>query len=267
MRSHRRHNRFNVRTAAPVILVLVVLATGVAFMATDTPVPGSGIAVSITRPVTELSATVTASAGTFFELLNSKRALVEEKRALERQLAARARKDELIALLERENKELKERLGRSTGDDIVLGVVLSRPNVSLYDTLVIDVGSADGVAVDDVVRAEGGVVIGTVARTTTHTAVVSLFSTPGRETDVQIGTAGTTATARGQGGGTFAVELPKSVAVAEGDPVVLPSITPTIFGVVEAIIERPADPIRTILFSLPVNMHELRHVEVVQSGD
>jgi hypothetical protein len=57
-------------------------------------------------------------------------------------------------------------------------------------------------------------------------------------------------------------KLPVEIDVNEGDTIVIPQIRPHAFGVVEKIVVDSSDSMQTILFKMPVNIHEFRFVRV-----
>jgi len=172
-----------------------------------------------------------------------------------------------LSLLERdrlkeENTQLKEKFGRSLDAPGILAAVLSWPDRSPYDTFIIDTGESVGVRKDSLVYVSDDIALGRVREVYASTALVSLFSTPGEQTPVLIGTPGVAVTALGRGSGNFSVKLPRGVDIKENDPVVIPGINPKLFGVVEHIDENPADTFKTILFKNPVNLSEIQYVYV-----
>lgn len=195
-------------------------------------------------------------------LVSSKLSLIRENASLRDDLRSHEADAYLIEALREENEALKVSLGRSSSDRAILGVVLARPPVSAYDTLVLDLGSDDGVAVGQRVYVDGSVLIGDIIETTANSAKVSLFSSPGRETSILIGDEKSEAQAVGRGGGNFLVRLPADISVTLGDVVVMPQLRTNIFGMVEEIEVGATDSIQTIYFRAPFNMHELRYVEV-----
>ncbi|HYF10110.1 MAG TPA: hypothetical protein VD967_00705, partial [Candidatus Paceibacterota bacterium] len=96
-----------------------------------------------------------------------------------------------------------------------------------------------------------------------RSALVKLLSAPGEEQEVMIGSS-TPAKAIGVGGGNFRILLPKGSAVAVGDPIVFPSISPRIFGKVEEIESDASDTFERVYFQSPVNLFELRWIEILQ---
>ena len=165
------------------------------------------------------------------------------------------------ALLD-ENISLKEILGR-IGDkkDLTLSAILSKPNQSLYDTLIIDAGANVGVKKGDMVLALGDVPLGKVAEVLQNSSKVILFTNPGEKTQVVVGN-GVFMQVVGRGGGNFEMILPRDFTVAKGDQVVLPGIMPRVLGIVETIISDPRDPFQKALLVSPVNIQEIKFVQV-----
>src|SRR3989344_505958 len=87
---------------------------------------------------------------TIFTPFADKNKLSKENTALKTELERK--KLVLMALedLAVENQELKELGGRKLQGTFILAAILSRPPVSAYDTLIIDVGSNEGIAVGDI---------------------------------------------------------------------------------------------------------------------
>ncbi len=163
-----------------------------------------------------------------------------------------------------ENQALLKLGGRDPKQAYVTAAVLSRPPITAYDTLLIDAGTVEGVTQGSLVTADGGVVIGDIAEVSAHGATVSLLSSPGRETNVLIGTNKIPVPARGNGGGNFEARVPKDQPVAVGDPVVAPGINPLMFGVVGAVTTEPSDPFSLVDFTLPINQNTIRFVSVLK---
>lgn len=198
--------------------------------------------------------------------LRSPEQLMAENEALKRrlaewQLAYASSTQQLLAI---ENSELRSILGRSTTTPALkLAAVLARPSALPYDELIIDLGSADGVAADELVAAPGNVEIGRIVRALGRTSTVRLFSSPGQKYEVTIGPSHVPATAIGRGGGYYEAKVPHGSAIQMGDAVAGSSAaSATAFGTVTSVVTDPADPFDTILFAPPVNIFELRWVLV-----
>jgi cell shape-determining protein MreC len=206
-----------------------------------------------------------ASAGFFVymgEIIQSKYSLVKQNKALSDEVAARDRSLMALDTLKNENETLKIALDRSGKGDFVLGVILTRPPVSPYDTLILDIGSSNGVKVGNKVYAEGNVLIGDVEEVFSGQSKVSLFSTSGRSTQVLVGTSTIAAEAIGKGGGNFFIKLPATAKIVQGATVTVSQIHPHTFGIVGNITFDSSSSLQTILFKSPVNIRELNFVEV-----
>lgn len=166
-------------------------------------------------------------------------------------------------LLEEENKSLKEILGRVHSKNTILASVLKTPPYSPYDSLIVDIGEDYKVKTGDRVFASGDILIGYVTEIYANTAKVILFSSPGEKYDVVIGsTTNIHTTASGLGGGNFEINIPEGLDVKVDDPISIPSIWPITFGKVENIEKDPSRTFSKITFKNPVNMWQLRWVEI-----
>lgn len=174
-----------------------------------------------------------------------------------------------------DNANLKEILNRKDlKATMVLSAILSKPNQSLYDTLIIDAGTKEGVKVGDEVFALGNIPIGRVALVYASSSKVILFSNAGEKTQVVVGgKPASTSTSLGgnvfmevvgRGSGNFEITIPRDFTLTKGDEMVLPGITPYVLAVVETIISDPRDAFVKALLTSPVNMQELKFVEVEQ---
>lgn len=196
------------------------------------------------------------------KLVQAKITLVKENKRLSDEVASRESSMLLLDTLRKENEDLKTALGRSGRGDSVLGVVLSRPPMSPYDTLVVDIGENDGVQVGNKVYTDGDTLIGDVVEAYANQSKVSLFSSPGRIVPVIVGGSNVETQATGRGAGNFVMMLPVEVGIEEGDTITLPQIRAHTFGVVEEIMVDSSDSLQTILFKIPVNIHGFRYVQI-----
>lgn len=222
----------------------------------------AGLLTPVATVAWKSEASVSNGLGRLGSLVRSKYSLLLENDSLRSEIASRDAGALLLDGLKRENEELKGLLGRArTGRDVV-GLILSRPPLSAYDTMIIDVGASEGIMTGDKVYAQGSILIGDVSEVFGSTARVSLFSTPGRVVSVLFGSSNVQAQATGKGGGNFEAHLPAGVSVSNGDAITFPHLRSHIFGVIESVALDSTGSLQTILFKAPVNMHELRFVEV-----
>ena len=164
-----------------------------------------------------------------------------------------------------ENINLKEILGRKNEKvSMVLATILSKPNQSIYDTLVIDAGTKQEIKTGDTVFAKGDVPIGFVDVVYDNSSKVILFSNPGEKTQAIVSGKNVFLELTGRGGGNFEMILPRDFILQKGDQVVMPGIYPYILAEVVAIISDPRDPFIKALLTSTVNVQALKFVEVAR---
>ncbi len=197
----------------------------------------------------------------FFAQFSSRNELAEENRKLREERA-----ESQILVLDRnrlyeENLELRERLGRVAEEVITAAVLLSPPS-SPYDTLLLDVGERDQVSFGDKVAAGGTVLIGDIREVYTGSSRAVLYSAPGETREGFILPGNIPVTAEGLGGGALKARIPVGLAVAEGDTLSIPSVSPNIVASVVSMEHREGDSFEVVYFRMPVNPLTLRHVDV-----
>lgn len=223
--------------------------------------PLSSAVWGILSPLMHLRLGAAASTGTFLDSLRPNQTLAEENDQLRAELGSTT-----ILLMDRnlllkENAELKLRLGRHAETVPLLAAVLMAPPGVPYDTLIIDVGSREGVKAGDLVAAEGNVYIGKVADAYTSTSRVVLFSSPDEKYQALL-KGSIPISFVGQGGGSLHSEVPAGTDVAVGDSVLLPSITTQYAASVVSVQEHEGESFKSVYLELPVNPYSLRFVEV-----
>lgn len=224
--------------------------------------PVRNLLFSIAKPAWQLKNSFLNS--NFLEYFKSKSTLLNEKMVLEQKLFLVANTLALNDVLQKENEMLKDVLERK---DIklktILASVLVKPPQIPYDSLIIDIGENQKIRVGNKVVANANIYIGEVSEVYPDTAKVILYSSPNYKLPVILGKNFVGVEAVGMGGGNFNIHVPREVEVTEGDTIVIPSISPNIFGIVEKINFKEADSFQTVLFKSPVNISELSFVEVV----
>lgn len=259
-RSNVYGKRSRTRTIAVIVAIIVIFTINFFF---------PRFFPSILYPVTTLFwKTESSSVGWFVrmgQIVQSKYSLVKDNKRLSDEVASRDASMLLLDVLRKENEELKKNQGRTGQGDDVLGVILSRPPVTPYDTLVIDIGVADGLEVGNKVYTAGDTLIGDVVEVFEHSSKVSLFSTPGRQMSILVGSTTVETLAIGRGGGNFSAELPADIKISKGDTIITTLIRPHAFGVVEEILIDSSASLQTLLFKAPMNIHQFRFVQVDKS--
>jgi cell shape-determining protein MreC len=170
--------------------------------------------------------------------------------------------DELMADVVR----LESLAGRApAGERRIVGHVLASPSASPYDSFLIDIGSADGIARGDRVIFDDSIELGFIDLVTDHSARVSLLSSPGAKHEVYIGTVSARLEAIGQGGGMFIVKAPKELRISASDAV-MSAGTREAIALVHAVEAGDSDAFQTVYAVMPVNLFETREVLVERSG-
>ncbi|MBU0999049.1 rod shape-determining protein MreC [Patescibacteria group bacterium] len=162
-----------------------------------------------------------------------------------------------------DNVNFREILNRKNDKiNMVLSAILSKPNQSVYDTLVIDAGTMEGIKIGDLVFSLGNLPIGRVDSVYENSSKVILFSNPGDKTQAIISGKNIFMELVGRGGGNFEMILPRDLTLQNGDQVVMPGLFPYILAEVATIISDPRDPFIKALLTSPVNVQELKFVEI-----
>lgn len=255
--SARRSKRRNILFSIFALIVLVFLLRSFLF-------PGlGGASMYLARPVWGAQSAIGGWWDGIGTLFRTKAALEAENAHLRDMMTAITLESYTRNLLQEENEELKSMLGRPREDDLLLAVVLARPDRSPYDTFVVDVGEDAGIAPGMKVLADGDLVLGEVAAVYAKTSLVRLYSSSGTEFPVFIGSSTPLeAVAHGVGGGNFRISLPRGTPVREGDIITLPALGTSFAGVVDHIDAPESVTFATVYFKLPINWNNLRHLYI-----
>ena len=166
-------------------------------------------------------------------------------------------------ILKNENNELKELLGRvNKNNNFVLGNILTKPNRSPYDTLVIDIGSSNGINEGNMVYVNGNIPIGIISKVYSDTSLVNLYTNPGQKTEGFIDISNASVVLIGRGGGNFEMIIPTELQVEKGTIIYLPGGNSHILAQVDETISSPSDPFKKVLLSSPVNIQNMKWVQV-----
>lgn len=271
MISHRRSRNTRNRTVqviAAVLLAVIFYAFFAFFSPRVLTVPGGFIA--------QLSSSAGSSVSVFSRSFTDQMALVSERDALRNEVHILETRLAAQSYVVSENRELRALFGYvSEGNTLItsdseeglsgtLARVLARPPRTPYDTLVLDKGSDEGIALGDLVFGPGGFLIGTVEEVSQFGSLARLLSAPGRETDGFIGDARAPITIEGQGGGSFIATLPKDSTVAPGDKVHSLPHNGAPVAVVREIVRKEREATIQVLFPLAVNFFETGWVRIVR---
>jgi cell shape-determining protein MreC len=194
---------------------------------------------------------------------NSKKELFKENNFLiEENLSLKSRMID-YEIIEKENLELKGILNRiNKNKEFVLGNILTKPNRSIYDTAILDIGKSDGVEIGYMVYAYGDIPIGEITETHDNTSLLTLFSSPGIKTEGFINDVNASVELIGRGGGNFETVIPLKLTIENGTMIYLPGFSSGVIAKVIDIISSPSDPFKKIILDSPVNIENLKWVQV-----
>ena len=252
----KRKKFFKVAFGVVVLIILLYFRSGI--------LNGfSYISHELFRPVLILGNKLGEKVKSLNSFFISKNSLYLENENLKSQLNENEARISNYNSIVTENINLKEILGRKNAKAMmILSAILSKPNQSIYDTLVIDVGTKQGIKIGNTVFALGNVPIGRVSLVYDNSSKVVLFSSAGEKTQAVISGQDVFLELVGRGGGNFEMMMPKDFSLQKGDQVVMPGLNPHVLAVVETIISDLRDPFTKALLISPVNIQELKFVEV-----
>ena len=215
------------------------------------------------RPVLVFGRNVGGEVSNISSIFHNRKSLMIENEDLKIQiLNSQADRANYAGVVE-ENNQMKEILGRKKEIvNMILAGILNKPNQSLYDTLLIDAGTEQGIITGQRVFALGNVPIGYVAEVYDDSSKVVLFSNPGEKTEVVINGQNVFMEAVGRGGGNFEMILPRDFVLPIGTEVDLPGVNSLILGTVQTIISDPRDAFQKALLASPINIQQQKFVEV-----
>ncbi|MBU4536874.1 rod shape-determining protein MreC [Patescibacteria group bacterium] len=218
----------------------------------------------VVKPLSSFKTNSTNWVRDFIYFLDSKKDLVEENKLLREKII----KNELALvnkkILLEENSSLKNLLGMVDSDSkLILANIILKPGLSIYNSLILDVGTNNGINIGDRVFA-GDIIIGEIEEVFNKSSKAKLYSFPKDKIEVVVGFNKILTIAEGKGDGVFEIRLPKGTNIEKGDVVTLSDESLNVLGIVEDIVINPEDPFETILFKSPVNVFELRWVQIKQ---
>ncbi|MCI0597609.1 rod shape-determining protein MreC [Candidatus Parcubacteria bacterium] len=247
MKTRYPRNRNHIFSARGVIVFALVVAVTLVMVFLRFVFPSTFSA--LTAPLLHVGSYVLAPAVSFED---AGRVAAERDRLKEENQTLHNEKEALLAQL-REGEASQE-------DTRLFARVLSRPPVTPYDVLVLDVGSADGVSMGAAVFGQG-VPVGIIAQVEEKTSRALLFSAAGGTNEGAVGESRLPITLRGEGAGAFSSDVPKEVPVTVGDSVFIsPGASP--LGTVVHIEESASAPQKTLVIRPFANPFMLTTVDI-----
>src|SRR3989344_886702 len=149
------------------------------------------------------------------ELLRSKNELAEENTRLRRLIEDVTNSQFQYKVLKSEYERLQNSMEVEKSQRRQ-ALVLVRPPQSLYDTVIVDAGNADGVKEKNLIYTSDSFLLGEIIKVGSGTSIGRLFSSSGSEIAVRLKN-GLEFTASGRGGGTFELKIPMEVEAQIGE--------------------------------------------------
>lgn len=199
------------------------------------------------------------------EFSRSRQDLLARIEELEKQNRRLQQKGIAAEVVRKQNSSLKELLGRngeypSSTDNRLVARVQSRPPVSPYDSLIIDLGEQDGIERGMKVLGSHATEIGTIQEVFDTSSRVQLYSSAGTRTTIEINDAGALYVAEGRGGGEVDARIPRHVDIKEGDLLTAPAFDSRVIAEIKDISVSETDPFISARGQMPVNIFELTWV-------
>ncbi len=221
--------------------------------------------MTIYRPVSLLGNNIAQSTVNLKALFASKKDLIVKNKVLMEEIEeSNARVANYDSVVE-ENERLKGIFDRRhSTNNFILAAILAKPNKSIYDTLVIDIGEENEVRVGSMVFALGDIPIGKVSEVSQNSSKVVLFSSWKEKTEVAISGSDNFMQIVGRGGGNFEMILPRDFNIKEGAQVLIPGINTYLLATVKTVLSDPRDSYKKALLVSPINVQELKFVQVMK---
>ncbi len=250
--SRRGRRRLIAATVLVVVLVLADIITGGGVRAA-----ARNFAVSVDAGFASVISVLTDNG--YFK---SHAALAAQNQALTAQLAEYAEKAALYDSLQSANQKLSAMVHLAQTQTGVTAPIDSSFIASPYGTFLVGAGSAQNVAMGDLVLTDQDVVIGKVTSISAQASTVTLIFAPGASVDVTID--GAPVAASGQGGGEGKAEVPQGITINATDPVLAPGYGSRVVGVVGHVVTDPSSAYADVSIGLPVNLSSLEYVYIVK---
>lgn len=190
-------------------------------------------------------------------LIQLEKRVTEEQILLDKATVIESEYNELLNLVGLDNANLSSLIAR---------VVHTKSSYS-RDTMIIDKGSLDNVIVGQGAVSESGILIGKVSLVDSRYSVISLISHADMDTPVMFISSDEeqepiALMMRGKGGYQMQLEIPRHVAVEQGD-VVSYANAPFVAGVIEKVSFDSRDPFQKTYVRLPVHPEKIRFVRLL----
>lgn len=220
-----------------------------------------GVLALLMLPVSGIGNWLAQSPAVFPMYLRDRGELVQQLNDLQAEIASKEADDIRLFYVESELQAVRELVG-GQGAPLLLGTVIASPPYTPYDSIVLDIGTDNGVQVGAPIYVGLDIVVGVISAAYDNSSVVTLFSSPGISTNAYIIGPNVFAVSRGQGGGVMQLGVPQGIALAVGDVVVLPAFGSGVFGTVSAVTSIASEPEQQAYVTIPTSVAQMRYVRV-----
>lgn len=201
----------------------------------------------------------------FVYFVSSKKSLYDENQVLKKENEALKAEIQSTLSNEEENNRLKESFGITDSLEYVFGQIIFRGGQKVSQNK-IAVRVSGEVKVGENVYFKN-IPIGKVEEVRAGLATVLLLSSPTNTFSVLVGSPAFESQARGLGGGSFEIFVPKGVEVAVGDTVGIPSFGNSSFSKISDISSDSADAFQRVLFTFPFNLNYMDFVSIKKTSE
>ncbi len=201
--------------------------------------------------------------GSLSFVVKDKRHLQKRVEELETDLRQKEIEVMRLEMFRAENENLKDVVADSDASNSKTAAILIKPNYTLYNTLIIDVGAKDSVHEGDLVLGYGSVALGKIVDVRKNISYVKLFTESNVSSVLVHNATSTYVDVVGHGGGVVTFTVPRDISIAVGDILSLATRRGLLFGTIEEIQFDSTDPVQTVFAQSAVNINQLQYVEVI----
>ncbi len=220
-----------------------------------------GVVSVVMYPFEAMRLWVLESEDSLPQYLRERHTLVTEIESLRQQVAVSGGTENTLTKLKVENEQFRQ-MCAAVPEERIIARVVGRPPQLPYDVIMLDRGSAHGVAEASPVFVGTDQVIGYVSRVYDRTALVTLVSTAQFESMAYIIGPNIYTYARGVGGGMLRVIVPQGIPLTVGDTVILPAIDSGVYGTIAHIETSPTQPEQYGYVPMQQNLQSLQYVSI-----
>jgi cell shape-determining protein MreC len=253
---HRQNNKRK-RNYYSNILIVIILIVIIEVSFNPIASIGRGTSNVFSNPIHSISRGI----DTVFKVVTGKSGvLIEENEDLKSEIVRLNKEIDSRDLLRSENESLRSicKIDSEGEKDFIISEVIARPPNIPYDTLRINKGSNDGIAIGKRVYVND-YHIGQVESLTNNQSIVSLI---GNEGDISVSISGNEGILSPLKGLSYVGEFSSTSGILEGDTVALIDDMSNPFADVTYIEETINDPSIRVYVNIPIKLSSIRYVSI-----